>query len=81
MLHEHHHSSISRFIQMINQSEFWKSQITQLHFLDNEVVLIPRVGNHKIHFGMLVNAAEKLANAPKKYSVMNTVIIVSNHFP
>jgi cell division protein FtsQ len=62
-----HHASIYAFIQKVNKSEFWKSQITQLHFLGDEVVLIPRVGNQKIHFGMLVNSNEKLANLHQFY--------------
>ena len=63
----HHHASIYAFIQKINESEFWKSQIMQLHFLGDQVVLIPRVGNQKIHFGALVNSTEKLANLYQFY--------------
>ena len=62
-----HHASIYAFIRKINESEFWKSQIMQLHFLGNEVVLIPRMGNQKIHFGMLVNSTEKLDNLYQFY--------------
>jgi cell division protein FtsQ len=62
-----HHASIYAFIQIINKSEFWKSQIMQLHFSDDQVMLIPRVGNQKIHFGMLVNSTEKLANLYQFY--------------
>ena len=64
---QQHHASIYAFIQKINKSEFWKSQITQLHFSSDQVVLIPRVGNQKIHFGMLVNSTEKLANLYQFY--------------
>jgi len=64
---QQHHASIYAFIQKINKSEFWKSQITQLHFSGDQVVLIPRVGNQKIHFGMLVNFTEKLANLYQFY--------------
>ena len=31
------------------------------------MVLIPRVGNQRIHFGMLVNSTEKLANLYQFY--------------
>ena len=62
-----HHASIYAFIQKVNKSEFWKSQITQLHFLGDEVVLIPRVGNQKIHFGRLVNSTKKLENLYQFY--------------
>ena len=61
------HASIYDFIQKINESEFWKSQIMQLHFLDDQVVLVPRVGNQKIHFGALVNSTEKLTNLYQFY--------------
>ena len=64
---QQHHASIYAFIQKINKSEFWESQITQLHFLGDQVVLIPRVGNQKIHLGMLVNTSEKLANLYQFY--------------
>jgi len=63
-----HHASIYAFIQRINKSEFWKSQITQLHFSGDQVVLIPRVGSQKIHFGMLVNSSEKLDNLYRFYN-------------
>ena len=62
-----HHASIYAFIQIINKRGFWKSQIMQLHFSGDEVVLIPRVGNQKIHFGRLVNSTEKLDNLYQFY--------------
>jgi len=64
---QQHHASIYAFIRKINESKFWKSQIMQLHFLGAEVVLIPRVGNQKIHFGILVNSTEKLDNLYQFY--------------
>ncbi|HIG32800.1 MAG TPA: hypothetical protein EYQ09_05115 [Flavobacteriales bacterium] len=64
---QQHHASIYAFIRKINESEFWKSQIMQLHFSGDEVVLIPRVGDQKIHFGMLVNSTEKLDNLYQFY--------------
>ena len=66
-VNQQHHTSIYTFIRKINKSEFWKSQIMQLHFSGDKVVLIPRVGNQKIHFGMLVNSTEKLANLYQFY--------------
>ena len=62
-----HHASIYAFIQIINKSEFWRSQIMQLHFLGDKVILIPRVGNQKIHFGRLVNSTKKLENLYQFY--------------
>jgi cell division protein FtsQ len=62
-----HHASIYAFIQQIHESEFWKSQIMQLHFSGDQVVLVPRVGNQKIHFGTLVNSTQKLDNLYQFY--------------
>jgi len=62
-----HHADIFSFVELINKSEFWKSQITQLHFQSDEVIVIPRVGNQKIHFGTLTNVSEKLANLYQFY--------------
>ncbi len=62
-----YHTDIFNFVGMINKSEFWKSQITQLHFQQDEVIVIPRVGNQKIHFGTLTNINEKLENLYQFY--------------
>jgi cell division protein FtsQ len=62
-----HHEDIFSFVKTINKSEFWKSQITQLHFQEDEVILIPRVGNQKIHFGTLTDINEKLENLYQFY--------------
>ena len=66
-VYQQDHASIHAFVKYINNSEFWKSQIIQLHFLGDQVLLIPRVGNHKIYFGMLVNSTEKLTNLYQFY--------------
>ena len=57
---EHNHQAIFDFVSIINKSEFWKAQITQLHFINNEVILLPRVGEQKIHFGQLTQVNKKL---------------------
>ena len=62
-----HHSDIFSFIRIINKNEFWESQITQLHFEADEMIVIPRVGNQKIHFGILTNIHEKLDNLYQFY--------------
>ena len=62
-----HHANIFCFLTTINKSEFWKSQITQLHFEEGNILIIPRVGNQKIHFGALTNINEKLANLYQFY--------------
>ncbi|MDC0204717.1 hypothetical protein OAJ65_02860 [Flavobacteriales bacterium] len=64
---EQNHKEIFDFVKLINESEFWKAQITQLYFIDNEVILIPRVGEQKIHFGLFTRVNEKLDNLYQFY--------------
>ena len=66
-VNESNHLSIFSFIEIINNDKFWKSQITQLHFNNNEVVIIPRVGSQKIHFGTLTDVNKKLGNLYQFY--------------
>ena len=48
---------------LLSEDDLWAYQIIQIHFSkDKEVILIPRVGNHKIIFGMLKNLEEKFQN-------------------
>ena len=54
------HNSIINFIKKIRLISFWDSQITQLHCINNEFILIPLVGNHKIHLGELSDINQKL---------------------
>jgi len=61
------HQEIFDFVSLINKSEFWKAQITQLHFMGNEVIMSPRVGDQKIRFGCLVDVKEKLNNLYEFY--------------
>src|SRR5262249_21126139 len=47
----------------ISADEFWNSQIEQIYVEENgDMVLIPRVGNHKIIFGDISDMEEKLNN-------------------
>ena len=65
---EQNHKDIFEFVSIINKSNFWKAQITQLYLTDNdEWILIPRVGEHKIHFGLLDRIEEKLENLYQFY--------------
>ena len=64
---EQNHQEIFDFVNVINESKFWKAQITQLHFINKEYILIPRVGEHKIHFGLLTRVNEKLNNLYQFY--------------
>jgi len=57
------------FVNEINKSDLWKSQLTQIHYDDNDVILIPRVGEQKIHIGNLDNTKEKLDNLYQFYNV------------
>ena len=61
------HSSIFSFVKIINKDKFWKSQITQLHFNNKEVIIIPRVGDQKIYFGTLTDVNKKLGNLYQFY--------------
>jgi len=52
-----------KLITLINNNDFWRSQITQIHFIDEEdVILITRVGDQLIEFGDLNNQEDKLNN-------------------
>ena len=64
------HKEIFSLINTINLSEFWSAQITQVHFEDDDVILIPRVGNHKIKVGNLRNIYEKLDKLYHFYKVI-----------
>ena len=63
------HIDIYNFVKEINQSDFWRAQITQIHFENNDIVLIPRVGNQKIKIGSFENIVEKLDNLYQFYRV------------
>jgi cell division protein FtsQ len=64
------HKEIFSLINTINLSEFWSAQITQVHFEDDDVILIPRVGNQKIKVGNLKNIYEKLDKLYHFYKVV-----------
>ena len=64
------HKSLYEFVKEINKSDFWKSQITQIHFERDNVLLIPRVGGQKINIGGFQNIAEKLDNLYQFYNVV-----------
>lgn len=55
-----------RLIQIciiLQENEFWNDQIEQIYvYPDNDIELIPRVGNHRIMLGTLDEFEEKLAN-------------------
>ena len=61
------HTALYRFIKEIYKSDFWMSQITQIHFGEPDILLIPRVGYHKINIGTFENIVEKLDNLYQFY--------------
>ena len=63
------HAGIYEFIKEINKSDFWSAQITQIHFENHDILLIPRVGNQKINIGSFENIVEKLDNLYQFYKV------------
>ena len=71
-------------VDYINEDDFWSAQIDQIYVDgNNEIDLIPRVGNHQIHLGTTENLEGKLRNLEafydkvlpevgwNKYSVIN----------
>jgi cell division protein FtsQ len=63
------HIGIFEFIKLINNSDFWSAQITQIHFEHNNILLITRVGSQKINIGSFKNISEKLDNLYQFYIV------------
>ena len=56
-------SKAKKLITLINNNDFWRLQITQIHFVnEEEVYLITRVGDQLIEFGDLNNQEDKLNN-------------------
>ncbi len=55
-------------VNYINRNNFWSAQIDQI-FVDsnNEIDLIPRVGNHIVHLGTADNYEGKLRNLQSFY--------------
>jgi cell division protein FtsQ len=71
-------------VKYINNDDFWSAQIDQIYVDSNdEIDLIPRLGNHTIHLGTAENFKDKLRNLGvfydkvlpevgwNKYSVIN----------
>jgi cell division protein FtsQ len=75
---------IYQLVSYINDDDFWSAQIDQIYVDDdNEIDLIPRVGNQRVHLGTIENFKGKLRNLEafydkvlpevgwNKYSVIN----------
>jgi cell division protein FtsQ len=57
------------FVNYINSDNFWSAQIDQIYVGgNNEIDLIPRVGNHTIHLGTFENYKGKLRNLAAFYN-------------
>ena len=63
------HKNIFDFVNEINESKFWKSQLTQIHLSGKEIILIPRVGGHKIYLGSFENTKQKLEELYQFYKI------------
>lgn len=59
---------IFKLVGYMRADDFWQAQIDQL-FVDNddEIDLIPRLGNHRIHLGTIENYEGKLRNLEAFY--------------
>jgi cell division protein FtsQ len=75
---------IYQLVSYINDDDFWSAQIDQIYVdNDDEIDLIPRVGNQRVHLGTIENFRGKLRNLEafydkvlpevgwNKYSVIN----------
>ncbi len=59
---------IYNIVIYINDDRFWSAQIDQIYVDNNdEIDLIPRVGNHRIHLGTAENFKTKLRNLTAFY--------------
>ena len=55
--------SLFYLTNVIRHDKFWNAQVEQIYIEPNQdIVLIPRVGDHKIIFGDTSNALEKFEN-------------------
>ena len=59
---------IFQLVRYMREDEFWSAQIDQLYVDNNdEIDLIPRLGNHRIHLGSIENYDVKLRNLETFY--------------
>jgi cell division protein FtsQ len=59
---------IYHFVDFIRGNSFWSAQIDQIYVnRENEIDLIPRVGNHTIHMGTFEDYKDKLRNLKAFY--------------
>lgn len=54
-------TDLYKFALFLQENEFWNDQIEQIYvYPDNDIELIPRVGNHRIMLGTLMNSKKSL---------------------
>jgi cell division protein FtsQ len=54
---------VYELVEYINDDDFWSAQIDQIYVdSENEIDLIPRVGNQRVHLGTIENYKGKLRN-------------------
>lgn len=59
---------ICKFVNYLQSEELWRNQVTQIYInMSNEVELVPRVGNHIIILGGLVDYEQKLNKLEAMY--------------
>ena len=59
---------IYKLVGYMREDDFWRAQIDQLYVdNDDEIDLIPRLGNHRIHLGTIENYEGKLRNLEAFY--------------
>lgn len=63
-----HHQVIFDFVSLISESNFWNAQISQIYFSEDDVFLIPTVGDHKVNIGDFSNISVKLGNLYEFYT-------------
>lgn len=53
------YSEVYKLINQINEQNFLEELITQIHYQDGNILLIPRVGSEKINIGKITNLKNK----------------------
>lgn len=64
---QHTLKDIFQLTEVILKDEFWKSLVEQIHMINGEMTLIPKVGDQKIKFGRFENYEDKLWRLRKFY--------------
>ena len=61
-------TDLYKFGVFLHNNKFWDAQIEQIHVLpDQNIELVPRVGDHLVYLGKLENFEDKLARLKEFY--------------